>query len=166
MTTPLSAHRVTIDSLEFARSGGHLQSAVEIAALERLHDYLNSRAGQLEWQLDGVADHAGKPALRLAVTGVLDLICQRCLAGYAFDLKSNSLLVLENADDAPVAEDDATESIPASSALDVEALVEDEVILALPMAPRHPEGKCATRVADGSDENVHPFAALAKLKKI
>ena len=166
MTTLLSAHRVTIDSLEFARSGGHLQGAVEITAVERLHGHLNSRAGQLEWQLDGVADHAGKPALRLAVSGVLDLVCQRCLAGYAFDIKSNSLLLLENADDAPLGGDDAAESIPPSSALDVEALVEDEVILALPIAPRHPEGKCAARVADGWDQNVHPFAALAKLKKI
>ena len=162
----MSPHRVTIDSLEFAQSRGHLQGAVEVAALERLHEHLDSLAGQLEWQLDGVADHAGKPALRIAVTGVLDLICQRCLAGYAFDIKSNSLLVLENTDDAPIAEDDAAESIPASNALDVEALVEDEVILALPMAPRHPEGECAARVVDGSDDNVHPFAALAKLKKI
>lgn len=143
-----------------------MQGAVKIGTLERLHEHLDSRAGQLEWQLDGVADYAGKPALRLAVTGVLDLICQRCLAGYAFDIKSNSLLVLESEDDAPLAEDDAAESIPAASALDVEALVEDEVILALPMAPRHPEGECAARVANGSDENVHPFEALAKLKKI
>ena len=161
----MSAPRPVIDNLEFAQSGGHLRGAVEIAALERLHEYLNSRSGQLEWQLDGVADQAGKPALRIAVKGVLDLICQRCLDGYAFDINSNSVLLLES-EDSGVLDDDAVESIPISSDFAVEALVEDEVILALPMSPRHPEGKCAARVATGLDDNVHPFAALAKLKKV
>lgn len=162
----MSAHRVTIDSLEFAQTGGRLRGVVEIAALERLHEHLDSRAGHLAWQLKGVADHAGKPALRVAVSGTLDLICQRCLEGYVFDINTDSILVLDDEDSTSPIDDDAVESIAVDRALDVEALVEDEVILALPMAPRHPEGKCATRVADGSDENVLPFAALAKLKKI
>lgn len=162
----MSPNRVTIDSLEFAQSGEHLQGVAEIAALERLHEHLNSRAGQLAWRLDGIADHAGKPALRIGVAGTLDLICQRCLEGYVFDINTDSILVLDDEDSTRPIDDDTVETIPIDRALDVTALVEDEVILALPMAPRHPEGKCAARVANGLGENVHPFAALAKLKKV
>src|SRR5262249_20365248 len=59
--------------------------------------------------------------------------------------------------------------------MDLRELVEDELLLALPLVPRH-EGACpqplpmnsgASGVDDGSSpaEVPHPFAALAKLKK-
>lgn len=162
----MSEHRVIIDNLEFAQSGGHLHGVVEVAGLERLHEHLNSRAGQLEWQLDGTVDQGGKAALRIAIQGTLDLICQRCLKGYAFDMHSASLLVLAEGEVEADAENGDMESIAVDHAFDVEALVEDEVLLALPMSPRHPDGKCAAQAANGIDTEAHPFAALAKLKKV
>jgi uncharacterized protein len=49
--------------------------------------------------------------------------------------------------------------------LDLLALIEDEVILSLPLAPRHDEGQCESVERRKSDEKPSPFAVLAKLKR-
>ena len=42
-------------------------------------------------------------------------------------------------------EDEAVDSIPASAAMDVLALVEDEILLNLPISPLHAPGACRER---------------------
>jgi uncharacterized protein len=59
-------------------------------------------------------------------------------------------------------EDDGTDAIEASRELAVLALVEDEVLLALPVAPRHEV--CALPAAVETQSRPSPFAVLAKLK--
>jgi uncharacterized protein len=54
----------------------------------------------------------------------------------------------------------------ADAHLDVLALLEDEILLNLPIAPKHEAGAC--KVADGKNRqegDQHPFAVLEKLKR-
>jgi uncharacterized protein len=50
-------------------------------------------------------------------------------------------------------------------------MVEDELILALPIVPMHPENLCPTVLAPGTvadsdlDTKEHPFAVLSNLKR-
>ncbi|KAF0165000.1 MAG: hypothetical protein FD157_1681 [Rhodocyclaceae bacterium] len=60
-------------------------------------------------------------------------------------------------------EDDSVDAITAEADLMVQSLVEDEVLLALPIAPRHEE--CESPLASASGHGASPFAALADLKK-
>ena len=60
-------------------------------------------------------------------------------------------------------EDDTRDFLVAQKELDVVALVEDEIILALPSAPRHDD--CALPDSNTRGTKVSPFAALAALKK-
>jgi uncharacterized protein len=63
------------------------------------------------------------------------------------------------------AADDEIDRVLAGNAMDVAQLVEDEVLLALPMAPRHE--KCAgSREGAETGGRASPFAELAKLKRI
>jgi uncharacterized protein len=57
--------------------------------------------------------------------------------------------------------------IEASPELDVAGLIEDEVLLSLPLSPRHAEGACESRLARGADADgrPRPFAGLAALKR-
>ncbi len=53
--------------------------------------------------------------------------------------------------------------------LDVIALLEDEILLASPMIPKHAPGTCRlSEAADATDANVarNPFAPLASLRKV
>jgi uncharacterized protein len=99
------------------------------------------------------------------VSGTLALACQRCLEAIVFELDIDSLLELvpegvELSQDE--LEDDTRDFLPVAGELDVAQLVEDEVLLALPVAPRHE--RCGLPGAAAAGEQIHPFAALAKLK--
>ncbi len=49
--------------------------------------------------------------------------------------------------------------------MDVETLVEDELILALPIAPVHAEGECRAARDAGAGGVESPFGVLASLKR-
>ncbi len=103
--------------------------------------------------------------LHLQATGVLPLSCQRCLEAIRFDLDIDSRLELVPEDSElsqDELEDDTRDFLPVAGALEVAELVEDEVLLALPVAPRHE--RCGLPGAAGVGERIAPFAALAGLK--
>jgi uncharacterized protein len=155
-----------IDCLEFARSGGVLDRSIGLDRFPRLADVLTSREGFLAVRLEGWRDSEGKSWLQLDVTGEPMLCCQRCLGGVKFPLGIHSRLQLvapgeEWPDDD--LEDDSVDAIAAEKSLDVLSLVEDEVLLALPIAPRHEE--CESPSASASGHGSSPFSALAVLKK-
>jgi uncharacterized protein len=161
------SEQVTVDSLEFARGGKTLNGKLQIADLDRLRDRLASTDGALEYDLIGHADDNGRPSLHCRVRGTLDLFCQRCLQPMAWKVELDSDLVLAMSED-ELAEDEEDPGAPdrllARKDMKVRELVEDELLLAWPMAPRHPEGQCKPSVPEESGEAVSPFTALAKLK--
>ncbi len=133
--------------------------------LGRLHDLLTELSGELSFRLQGRVGSRGEPLLHVAVSGVLPLICQRCLESIGFDLCVDTLLELvpeggEMSQDE--LEDDTRDFLPVVKALNVVELVEDEVLLSLPVAPRHE--KCGLPGLADAGERVQPFAVLAGLK--
>jgi len=155
-----------IDSLEFARTGGVLERSVGLDELPRLADLLSTTAGRLSIRLEGWRDGEGKSWLQLAIAGEPVLCCQRCLGGVKFPLLINSRLqLMAPGEDWPDDDlvDDSADAIAAERALAVRSLIEDEVLLALPIAPRHEQ--CESPPANASQQGSSPFAALAALKK-
>jgi len=161
------SEQVAIDSLEFARNSGTLRGKIAVADLARLQDAPHSREGTLEYTIRGGMDGLGRPALHCEVQGDLQLTCQRCLEGYTYPLAVRTDLVLMQ-DEAALAESDNeadTDAILADPRMDVLALVEDEVLLALPISPMHPSGECADKTVSGpSLRTDNAFAVLAALK--
>lgn len=159
-----------VDSLEFAADGGRLSGKLALSGLQRLFDVLVTREGWLDCELSGhrVVDAGGKAqsTLHLRVSGRLWLRCQRCLNGVPFDCAIDSRLLLVPEGEAwPGDEMDSDEydALPASRALSVRELVEEEVLLALPIVPRH--AHCLPPGGMEKESGSSPFAALAKLKK-
>lgn len=162
------SEQVVVDSLGFALNHDTLSGAVEVAELSRLLDVLHSSTGALEYTLSGGVNQNGKPVLHCRVKGKLQLQCQRCLEGMEYMLDTQSELVLAR-DEAELLQldeqdDEAADAILADAKLNVLALVEDEVLLDLPVAPRHPTGTCQVKARDSGGQESSPFAVLAKLK--
>jgi uncharacterized protein len=167
---PLMSAPAVIDALEFARSAQESSGSVRVSALQRLEDLLYDSAGSLSYDLRGGRDDRNRPLLALKVSGGLHLQCQRCLGllDYPLEVVNTLLVVPAGAKPEDDLEDpDAPDTIEANEELDVVALVEDEVLLALPLAPRHPEGECASRFATQSREGAESsaFQKLAALKR-
>lgn len=153
------------DAFAFARDGRVLNGTLAISELERLHDLLTSTEGELSFRLSGFQGEQGEAMLQLDVTGVLPLSCQRCLDSIPYKLDVENLLELvpEGADlSQDELEDDTRDFLPVVRELNVVELVEDEVLLALPVAPRHE--KCGLPGAAGAGDRINPFATLAGLK--
>lgn len=165
MRATIDVGRAVIDSLGFVRDGGVLAGNIPVAALTRVVDVLVDSEGTLACELRGVRDAEGKPCLDLVVTGSLNLLCQRCLTPVSFALAIDSrLLLVASGDSWPDEElaDDGVDAIEASRELAVSSLIEDEVLLALPIVPRHET--CRTPVATETRHRPSPFAVLGKLK--
>lgn len=160
--------QAVIDSLEFARTEQTLHGNLPVPGLLRLQDSLHDALGQVDVVVQGGKDGRRRPILRLDVTGALHLRCQRCLGQLDYPLRLSNTLLLVSQAEAESEELDEMEAdwIVASSELDVAALIEDEIILSLPYAPRHAEGQCEQGGARNQDDGAAlQFAKLAALKK-
>ncbi|MDR0672586.1 MAG: DUF177 domain-containing protein [Zoogloeaceae bacterium] len=154
-----------LDTYRFARDSACLEGRLALAGLSRLADALAQTEGAVDYRLSGLMGNQGQACLRLRVTGRLLLVCQRCLSAVAHDVVIDRLLELASEDSAPTQEemeDDSVDILPSVGALAVDALVEDELLLSLPIVPRHAECALPEATADGGQ--THPFAALAALK--
>lgn len=159
--------RPFIDSLDFSRNCEKLSGEIPLMELPRLADLLIFDQERLAYSLQGVAEsHSQPPLLQLSVRLECKLVCQRCLGHLPFSLDLNRQFAVQKNLDPFSAEDadDAFDVIEAQSEMDVLALIEDEVLLSLPYAPKHPEGECRSALSD-TDKPVSPFAVLAKLKR-
>lgn len=160
--------QTVIDSLEFARTGQTLRGSLSLPGLARLKDSLVDALGTVEFEVTGGHDARRRPILTLAIHGMLHLQCQRCLGALEHPLRVLNTMLLVTAGESAAGdldEEDA-EWIEASGTLDVATLVEDEIMLSLPYAPRHEEGSCrhvGTAAADGAAASA--FGKLAVLKR-
>lgn len=155
-----------VDSLEFARDAGRISGTIPVASLVRLGDMLANDSGILDYRVRGERDHQGGSYLLVEVDGKVVVRCQRCLHEMAVPLHVASRLRLVvpgvpwPEDDL---EDDSADAIEADRELALLPLIEDEILLALPLAPRHE--RCEPPVPLRDEQEPSPFAALAKLKK-
>jgi uncharacterized protein len=157
-----------IDSLEFAQTGQSLRGSLPIPGLARLRDSLADDQGEVEFVVTGGWDAGGRLTLDISVTGLLHLQCQRCLGALDHPLRlANSLLLVDpGAANAEERETEDAEWVENSPTLDLAQLIEDEILLSLPYAPRHGEGACRQDPGTtAGDAKVSAFAKLAALKR-
>ncbi|OGS98023.1 MAG: hypothetical protein A3K04_06810 [Gallionellales bacterium RBG_16_56_9] len=177
--------RPFIDSLDFARNSREISGEVPVAEMPRLLDVLENPQGMLSYTVRGGLDKQGNPLLDAGIVGCCQLRCQRCLNGldYAVQLDTRLLLRDQASLDALDDAEEEFDSILAEAHLDVLNLLEEEILLSLPIAPKHELGAC--QAADGENapkagnslsscelekltphqDEQHPFAVLAKLKR-
>jgi uncharacterized protein len=159
--------RMVIDGPEFAKRGSRVGGEIAVAELSRLVEYLADQSGKLDCEVQGGRsdDGNGRFELRLSVDGELQLRCQRCLEAmrYPLQLRRRLRLVAPGAewpeDDV---EDEDFDAIEASKEMVVGSLIEDEVLLVLPVSPRH--DVCGTPRSRDAKQDASPFAVLRKLK--
>ncbi len=154
-----------INSLEFARDKQRLEGQLPVARMARLQDQLTDAQGELRYVVQGGVNELGVPKLVLSLEGSCWLRCQRCLSAleYPVTLQSTVLLRTEAELDALEDDDEDFDSILAEASLDILNLLEEELLLSLPISPRHSSCQMETSQALAKD-STHPFAALEKLK--
>lgn len=163
-----------VDLRELARREASLEGEIDIAALPRLaHSLMGDLAGlRARWTLEGALHRAPdggvQPLVRLSVSAALPLQCQRCLQAASVPVEDQIVFRLleqepELTEEELLAEDEA---LCVQGPSDVRELVEDQLILALPLVPMHPVCPQPLPVAPQElPAPESPFAALAALKR-
>jgi DUF177 domain-containing protein len=158
-----------IDVREFAKSGARLAGTVPAARLARLVGLLFEDGASVDYGISGRLDGDGNPRVKIGVSGRLTMRCQRCLGPVVQIIEARrELRFLSAATQLPdVADEDAdVDDVLTPPAMRVLEWVEEEILLGLPIAPRHEEGGCLAPVnpAAEPDATVNRFATLAGLK--
>jgi uncharacterized protein len=144
------------------------------ADLERLQNELADDRGELRYEVSASLDPQRRQMVSCIIEGFVFLICQNSLEAFRHEIAIHDRLVLVDDESRlpPVEEESDTEDyVVADGQLDIRDLVEDAVLLSLPMVPRKPgvEGGVKAGAAAGMDDGPQarqsPFSALASLKK-
>lgn len=191
MRAPKAFDPRRLDVAAFAKAGGHLDGCTPLRDLRRLAEaVLDDPSAEVPWTLDG---NWRQPAgdepqwrvhLKAAVT--VHMTCQRCLETAPLALSVDRRLRFVMDEREAEALDEASEDedvLVLPSRLQVAQLLEDELILTLPIVPRHdlcpnplpvaadllpsdvPDAAVAGESAASDDPPpANPFAALAALK--
>ena len=168
-----------LDIKAFAQAGARLQGETPLADWPRLlHEQFAESAGAaVRWRLDGrmVPVTGGAAQVAMGLQAEVDLVqqCQRCLSAVVqkVEAERDFLFVADEATAEALDEDSEADVLVISRDFDALSLVEDELILALPLVPRH--DNCPQSLPDSAQdaafeqasERPNPFAALAVLKK-
>ena len=175
MQKPKNLH--SLDVKAFAKAQMHLEGDTPVAEFERLaEDCMGDVAGHVSWSAQGALepDQSGKEAiwLHLEAKTTVPLTCQRCLHPVPVELLIEQDFRFVPDEETAVAEDDESEEdlLVLEDSFDLMGLIEDELLMSLPLVPMHPA--CLSEQAPTSKEEEailaeakpNPFAVLAALK--
>lgn len=167
---------VTIDPVKAAQKRSDYDGYFPLVNLTRLTESLLDSSGEVTVRIECGTDQQGLTVIQGKASCEVSVSCERC---------GNAMAVALDCDFAytPVKPDDdaALELIPERydviekdehGEINLRQLVEDELILALPLFPMHDEAVCTVNPASMSfgdigpePEKPNPFAVLAELKK-
>ncbi|MEW6445885.1 MAG: YceD family protein [Pseudomonadota bacterium] len=154
-----------LDIRGLVRQGVTLKGELNTAELPRLAGVVLNHAS-VRFSLDFGKDGDGQATIRGDLETTVEMTCQRCLGPVAIDLNpSISLGVVGSESEARLLPDELDPLVLGDEQVRLADLVEDEILLALPVAPRHAHPCVAAhREHEGADEKTdNPFAALRGL---
>ena len=182
---PRIAHRaLALDVAAFCRDRATLSGRWPLAGLPRLAAAVSETGGAVgdaaaDWQAGGsqLPVRAGRAQclIELQVDTCLILECQRCLQAMQVPLQVRGRFrFVDDEDEAARLDEELEDDVLAlTPRLDLRELVEDELLLAVPLVPRHeacpdlPSALAAAAPGPGDPvtRDEHPFAVLAALAK-
>jgi uncharacterized protein len=154
---------LTIDNQEFAQKQQNEQGEFVLSSCVRLMDSLHVSREQADntmiyFALSGFQKQFSHPSLQLTIRTELPALCQRCLDYTAVSLDLHfQYLILADAGEM-LDEDDELDWLEPNHEMDVLALIEDELLMAMPIAPVHSHDCGQLKLESG--EKANPFAVL------
>lgn len=160
----------SVDAWRMVAAQREFEGRIPLASMTRLRDSLLAPDGEAAYTAAFGIDSLKVPYLELRVDANLPLECQSSLRRFLFpvNLVQRLGLIRDEADEAALPPDYEALLVGADGMLKLAELVEDELILALPVVPVAPDAEAVASDFSPTDEEMakaSPFAALAGLKK-
>lgn len=160
-----------IEPLKLVEQRIDLEGTVALSECERLKETLLEGGGDIQVSLRFAKDEQGLSVITGLLQAEVTLECQRCLQPFEMVVKGDINLAIARYED-------AVNNLPRhydpllleGPELELWPLIEQELMLSLPIVAKHPEGECRTdSTYQAQDEELqqdkpNPFAVLAELK--
>jgi len=143
--------------------------AVPLHRMERVAPQLVRNDGMVTGSVALSMDQ-GRIVAEVQVAATLEVRCQRCLQPMTMPVESGSQVALvASEDDAAAVPPELETALAPDGRMKLADLLEEELLLALPAAPRHagqcPQGAGARKSEDLEETVQRPFAGLSALLK-
>ena len=157
-----------INNLEFAQKQQKLNDSFDVSSFKRLSETLslhnnNNEQMKVSFELTGDYKRFRQPSLHLYIKTKLPVICQRCLDEMLVDLDLNFDYLISDSVADELDNNDEIDWIESNVEMNYHELIEDELLLAMPIAPVHKNACSKTNTQSGEKPN--PFAVLKNLIK-
>lgn len=133
----------TVDPIKAAKAGKSLSGEVFINQMPRLSELLADNGGSARAHLQFGQIENGSYFVTGEIKAVVKLICQRCMEEMSLDVITDLSLIFvepgQNIDDIP---EEFEPRVIEEQMLNLPELLEDELILAMPIVAMHEESEC------------------------
>lgn len=156
-----------IEPEKVARERQQLRGSIDTGGMDRVNGLVVEPLSAIELKLSGGVEEQGYRYVRCEFTVVVKLTCQRCLQPVSYSIEVDSKLVPVQSelfdDELP---DDYEPLILDGKIKKLSELIEDELLLGLPIVARHDYGNCPVAlpypVSEEQDTRAgkKPFAGL------
>lgn len=178
MTRQLQAHRLNMQT--FAQEGTPLAETTLLQNMERLAQETQGLQpdSTVKWQACAELRAGSGPEadvwLHLEAAATVPLTCQRCMGVVITPVNVDQWYRFVATEQIAMAEDDESEEdlLVMEPQFDLLAVLEDELLMALPLVPMHEVCPVTPQLSAGDSveitvapEKPNPFAVLAQLKK-
>lgn len=164
-----------LDLARASRQPLELVGRVRISGLPRLGAALADNSGEASLELVAQDDGSGRILVHGEVEAALGLICQRCLQPMRYDVATafDLVWVRSEAEMQSVQDESCDPLLSADGRVKLSDLIEDELLLALPIVALHDKGECDAdrKIPDVKAQKPekpakqNPFAVLEQLKQ-
>lgn len=149
----------------FADRQAELRGEIELRRFARLRDLLHDDGGAASVSLRFIERHAGWLGVELEYQAEVQLVCHRCLEPFAYALQARLGIGLLDTESMERHLPEAYEPIVLEeSRLMPAKLIEDELIIALPLVARHGDSAECGALPAVSDEQSAVSGAKAELR--
>jgi uncharacterized protein len=161
-----------IEPLKLIEQRIDLEGTVALSGCERLKDTLLNREGDIQVVLHFAKDEQGLSIITGSLSADVMLECQRCLQPFTLSVQGDINLAIARHEDAVIALPRYYDPLLLEEPeVELWPLIEQELMLSLPIVAKHPEGECRLDTSyQAQDEQTekqdkpNPFAVLAELK--
>jgi uncharacterized protein len=159
---------LTIEPKRLAMQGATFTGQYAIDEMQRLGALLHNKTGEISFHLNFTHDEdSGISFIMGKIQTSLNTVCQRCLGFMTLNIERSVYLgILDRHEEFLQLPDNCEPLILDKQSVTLNDLIEDEVILALPIAPLHDLNKCsATPILKkiNTENKYNPFSILQRL---
>jgi uncharacterized protein len=164
---------IQVDPVRFAENATHLHGTLLVKNLERLGESLMTPAGEVTVDLQFGIDQQRIRFLKGHCETELTLQCQRCLEPFQYKIVGNFNSAIVGSEEAEKELPESYDPLlidPENSTLNLQDLVEEELIISLPIVFKHDLQDCKIKTpyfvaGDAVNEKESPFKVIEFLKE-